>query len=116
MSLLLITLPPGPPGSYEYATSNDGQTLASHGTAAIGLLPPAGRGVEVVAMASASQVSWHRVTLPRGVGPGSPRLRPTLIGMLEDRQSSSPRDELEEITGIRAGHSLPPEDSTMVSM
>lgn len=90
MSLLLITLPPGPPGSYEYATSNDGQTLASHGTAAIGLLPPAGRGVEVVAMASASQVSWHRVTLPRGVGPGSPRLRPTLIGMLEDALLDDP--------------------------
>ena len=84
MSLLLITLPPGPPGSYDYATSTDGQSLASHGTAAIGLLPPAGRGVEVVAMAPASQVSWHRVTLPRGVGLGSPRLRPTLIGMLED--------------------------------
>ena len=84
MSLLLLTLPPGPPGSYEYATSSDGQTLASHGTAAISLLPPAGRGVEVVAMASANQVSWHRVTLPRGVGPGSPRIRPTLIGMLED--------------------------------
>lgn len=90
MSLLLITLPPGPPGSYEYATSHDGQTLASHGTAAIGLLPPAGRGVEVVAMASASQVSWHRVTLPRGVGLGSPRLRPTLIGMLEDALLDDP--------------------------
>ncbi|MFD1711640.1 general secretion pathway protein GspL [Ottowia sp. GY511] len=84
MSLLLITLPPGLPGNYDYATSTDGQSLASHGTAAIGLLPPAGRGVEVVAMAPASQVSWHRVTLPRGVGPGSPRLRPTLVGMLED--------------------------------
>lgn len=84
MSLLLLTLPPGAPGSYDYATSSDGQTLASHGTAAISLLPPAGRGVEVVAMAPASQVSWHRVTLPRGVGPGSPRIRSTLIGMLED--------------------------------
>jgi general secretion pathway protein L len=84
MSLLLLTLPPGSPGSYDYATSTDGQTLASHGTAAIHLLPPAGRGVEVVAMAAASQVSWHRVTLPRGIGPGSPRMRATLIGLLED--------------------------------
>ncbi|MBP7453860.1 MAG: general secretion pathway protein GspL [Ottowia sp.] len=84
MSLLLLTLPPGPPGSYDYATSTDGQTLASHGTASINLLPQAGRGVEVVAMAAASQVSWHRVNLPRGIGPGSPRMRPTLIGLLED--------------------------------
>ena len=84
MSLLLLSLPPGPPGSYEYATSTDGQTLASHGAATIALLPPAGRGVEMVAMAAASQVSWHRVTLPRGVGPGSPRIRQTLVGLLED--------------------------------
>ncbi len=90
MSLLLLTLPPGPPGSYEYATSTDGQTLAAHGNASAALLPPAGRGVEVVAMASATQVSWQRVTLPRGVGPGSPRLRATLAGLLEDQLLDDP--------------------------
>lgn len=37
----------------------------------------------------------------------------SVIEMLEDRQSSSPRDELEEITGMRTGHALPPEDATM---
>lgn len=90
MSLLLITLPPGPPGHYPWATSHDGQTLAEHGSAPAGLLPPAGRGVEVVAMASASQVSWHRVALPRGVGPGSPRLRAALAGLLEDQLLDEP--------------------------
>lgn len=37
----------------------------------------------------------------------------SVIGMLDDRQSSSPPDELEEITGIRTGNSQPPEDATM---
>ena len=90
MSLLLITLPPGPPGSYDYATSSDGQTLDTHGNASASLLPPGGRGVEVVAMVAASQLSWHRITLPRGVSPGSPRLRATLAGMLEDQLLDDP--------------------------
>ncbi|MDO5692498.1 MAG: type II secretion system protein GspL [Pseudomonadota bacterium] len=85
MSLLLLTLPPGAPGNYGHATSNDGQTLSAHGSAAVALLPPAGRGVEVVAMVPATQLSWHRVSLPKGVGPGSPRLRATLVGLLEDQ-------------------------------
>ena len=37
----------------------------------------------------------------------------SVIEMLDDRQSSSPRDELEEITGMRTGHSRPPDDATM---
>ncbi len=84
MSLLLIALPPGPPAGYEFATSDDGQGVAAHGSAAPGLLPPAGRGVEVVAVAPASQLSWQQVTLPRGVGLGTPRLRTVLEGLLED--------------------------------
>ncbi len=36
-----------------------------------------------------------------------------MIGMLDARESSSPRDELEDITGMRTGHSDPPEDATM---
>ncbi|MGB3067643.1 MAG: type II secretion system protein GspL [Ottowia sp.] len=85
MSLLLIALPPGPPGSYDFATSRDGQTLAAHGSAAPALLPDAGRGVEVVAVIPSAQLSWQRVQLPKGVGPGSPRLRATLAGLLEDQ-------------------------------
>ncbi len=37
----------------------------------------------------------------------------SMLGMLEDRESSSPADELEEITGIRTGNSQPPQDETM---
>jgi general secretion pathway protein L len=90
MSLLLLALPPGPPGSYDYATSADGQSVAAHGHASAALLPPAGRGVEVVAVAPATLLSWRRLALPRGVGPGSPRLRATLAGLLEEQLLDEP--------------------------
>lgn len=85
MSLLLIALPPSLAGSYEFATSRDGQDAATHGSAAPALLPPAGRGVEVVAVVPAAVLSWQRVQLPKGIGPGSPRLRATLSGLLEEQ-------------------------------
>jgi len=84
MSLLLIRLPPGAPGTYAWAISHDGQGVAAHGQAGAGLLPAAGRGVEVVAVVPASQLSWHRVTLPKGVGAQSARLRPVLAALLEE--------------------------------
>lgn len=34
-------------------------------------------------------------------------------GMLDERESAAPSDPLTQITGIRTGHSQPPEDSTM---
>ena len=37
----------------------------------------------------------------------------SMLGMLEERESSSPADELEEITGMRTGNSQPPDDDTM---
>ncbi len=37
----------------------------------------------------------------------------SMLGMLEERESSSPTDELEEITGMRTGHAQPPHDETM---
>jgi hypothetical protein len=37
----------------------------------------------------------------------------SLLDMLEDRETSSPTDELEELTGMKTGHSKPPEDDTM---
>jgi hypothetical protein len=33
-----------------------------------------------------------------------------MIGLLDERESSSPADELEEITGIKTGNSKPPAD------
>ena len=37
----------------------------------------------------------------------------SMVAMLEERESSSPADELEEITGFKTGNSRPPEDETM---
>lgn len=37
----------------------------------------------------------------------------SVTGMLDDRESSSPKDSLEEITGMRTGHSQPPEDASI---
>lgn len=66
---------------------------------------------------------WKRVE-----GADGPRFRSTLaaheaalltslvssmLGMLEERESSAPADELEEITGIQTGNSQPPQDDTM---
>ncbi|MBS0303587.1 MAG: general secretion pathway protein GspL, partial [Proteobacteria bacterium] len=64
MSLLVLALPsglPGPASSYAWASSLDGRRVSAHGEAAPGLLPPAGRGVEVVAVVPASALSWHPV-------------------------------------------------------
>jgi hypothetical protein len=36
-----------------------------------------------------------------------------LMGLLDERESSSPADELEEITGIKTGNSEPPRESTL---
>ena len=66
---------------------------------------------------------WKRVETPEG-----PRFRSalaaheaalltslatSLVGMLEERESAAPADELEEITGMRTGNSTPPDDDTM---
>lgn len=36
----------------------------------------------------------------------------SIVGILDARESSSPPDELEQITGMRTGNSRPPEDAT----
>jgi hypothetical protein len=66
---------------------------------------------------------WKRVE-----GAGGPRFRSalaahesallqnlvrSLLGMLEERESSSPADELEAITGMKTGNAQPPADETM---
>lgn len=37
----------------------------------------------------------------------------SLIGMLNERESSAPPDELEQITGMRTGHTRPPDEPTL---
>jgi Domain of unknown function (DUF2017) len=40
-------------------------------------------------------------------------LATAMIGLLDERESSSPADELEEITGIKTGNAEPPRDPTL---
>jgi general secretion pathway protein L len=76
---------------FEYALSNDGSTVASHGAAQAALLPaPARAGFEVVGVVPAAVLSWHRVELPKGTTAKSPRLRAVLEGLLEDQLLDEP--------------------------
>ncbi len=93
MSTLIICLPTtahGPATAYEYALTPDGRTLASHAAVPAALLPSEDRGGEVLAVLPASQVSWHSIELPKGMGAGSPRLRAVLENLLEDRLLDEP--------------------------
>ncbi len=40
-------------------------------------------------------------------------LATAMVGLLDERESSSPADELEQITGIKTGNSDPPKDPTL---
>lgn len=95
MSLLILALPPGPPGAaanYVWARSEDGNRLLDHGQASAELLPASDRSTEMVAVVPATLLSWHRVELPRGIGPRSPRLRAVLTGLLEERLLGDPQE------------------------
>jgi general secretion pathway protein L len=89
MSSLIVFLPPGAPtGATEwpYALTTDGHALADQGRAPAALLPmPRGAGAEVVAVVPVQGLAWHRVELPKGIAPGSPRLRAALEGVLEEQ-------------------------------
>lgn len=89
MSSLYVLLPATAATSqteFAFVASSDGHSVVRHGSAAPALLPqPSGAGAEVVAIAPAAALSWHQVELPKGVGARSPRLRPVLEGLLEDR-------------------------------
>lgn len=88
MSLLLVSLPLEPATSateWAFAVSPDGRTLADHGRAPAALLPqPRGPGAQVVAVVPVQALAWHRIELPKGIAPGTPRLRAALEGVLEE--------------------------------
>jgi general secretion pathway protein L len=94
MSSIYVLLPSTPATAqteFEYLVSSDRQSITAQAQAVPALLPlPAGAGSEVVAIAPAQALSWHRVTLPRGAGPRSPRLRAILEGLLEERLLDDP--------------------------
>ena len=93
MSTLIICLPLAVQTaavSYDYALTSDGRTLTDHASVPAALLPAAQRGGEIVAVVPASLLSWHAVTLPKGISSGSPRLRAILDNLLEDRLLDDP--------------------------
>ena len=93
MSVLVILLPPRarlgaraaaagavPVGDdYGYVLSTDGVHVTRHGRAPLALLP---RADSVVAVLADSDLSWHRLTLPKA--PGA-KLRAALGGLLEEQ-------------------------------
>jgi len=108
MSTLIVSLPPEPATSateWAYALTPDGRTLADHGKTPAALLPlPRGAGAELVAVVPAQALAWHRVDLPRGATPGSPRLRAALVGLLEEQLLDEPEHlHLAVAPGARPG-------------
>ena len=94
MSALIVFLPPAAASAsteFDFVLTNDGATVADHGTALAALLPAATRaGTEVVAIVPISMLSWHRAELPKGTTVGTPRLRAVLEGLLEDQLLDEP--------------------------
>lgn len=95
MRTLLLQLPlcaPGPTAVYGHAwldsVSPDAKVSCKHSVLA--LLPRAERGVTVAALVPAAALSWHRVSLPAGLGRSSQRLQAVLAGLLEDRLLQEP--------------------------
>ncbi|HWH83878.1 MAG TPA: type II secretion system protein GspL [Burkholderiaceae bacterium] len=68
----------GPTTEYPYVTSPDGLALEAQGRCAAALFPKA---TTVIAVLADTDVSWHRITLPKA--PGA-RLRAALGGVLEE--------------------------------
>lgn len=40
----------------------------------------------------------------------------SMIGLLDERESSSPQDELEQLTGMKTGNSEPPDNATLMRL
>ena len=78
----------------DYVLSADASTVTAQSSAPPALLPPAD---ELVALVPAPRLSWHQVTLPKGVLPrgfwqegNTVRLRAVLDGLLEERLLDDP--------------------------
>lgn len=90
MHTLLLRLPPTPPSPaavYGMAELDLAAppTRLNVSSAPLALLPRATRQTEVAALVPATALSWHRVTLPAGLGRSSAKLQAALQGLLEDR-------------------------------
>lgn len=93
MSQLLVSLPldPATGAEWAYVLVADGHRVERQGRAPAALLPaPRGADAEVVGLVPPQALAWHRVALPAGAGPGSPRLRAALEGLLEEQLLDEP--------------------------
>lgn len=95
MATLILTLPPAPLQAstpVDYVLSPDGLSVGQTSSAPLSMLPGGGADrnsvTETVVLVGAAQLSWHRVSLPKGVG--SARLRAVLEGLLEDQLLDDP--------------------------
>lgn len=90
--LQLPTTPPGPSAVYGVAAFDpraSGWRLPP-GNSPLALLPRPERQTEVVALVPPAALSWHRVSLPAGMGRGNARLQAALQGLLEDQLLQDP--------------------------
>lgn len=100
MRTLLLQLPPTPPSPttlYGVAeldlATGAGRVQAS--SAPLSLLPRAQRQTDIVVLLPAASLSWHRVTLPHGLGrsgaKAGAKLQAALHGLLEDQLLQDPQ-------------------------
>lgn len=96
MSSLYVLLPTTPVTAQtelQYVVAGTGRAPSAPTPTQPALLPaPTGAGSEMVLIAPASALSWHRLELPKGMGPRSPKLRAVLEGLLEDRLLDEPEN------------------------
>ena len=89
MSTLIVSLPLESASNtteWAFVVTPDGRTPGEHGKALAALLPqPRGAGAEVVALVPVQALAWHRIDLPKGVAPATPRMRTALEGLLEEQ-------------------------------
>ena len=93
MTILIVTLPRALPTAAtlcEGVLSHDGRTVQQAVHAPVALLPTPG-GTEIVALVPAWRLSWHRLSLPKGILKGglfqessTARLKAALDGLLEE--------------------------------
>ena len=96
MATLILTLPQSPlqaASLVDYVLTPDGQSVAQASSAPLALLPGSGgaaakNSFETVLLVGSAQLSWHQVTMPRGVS--NARLRAVLEGLLEDQVLDDP--------------------------
>jgi general secretion pathway protein L len=93
MSFSIVCLPIATPDlspSYDYLRATDAAGSPDHGSATLPKLALALPRGDIFVLVPISKLSWHAVTLPKGMEPGSPRLRTVLDSLLEDRLLDDP--------------------------